>query len=73
MRKKILKIKQKTGKNFLNFCQTFLKTESGLATIEYAIVMIAAATLAGVLILIVKSDAVHAALQNLITGALQVK
>lgn len=49
------------------------KNEDGLATIEYAIVMVAAATLAGILIMIVKSDAVKLAIQNIVTNALTVQ
>lgn len=44
--------------------------ESGLATAEYAVATIAAVGFAGLLITVLKSDAVHAALSSIITSAL---
>lgn len=44
--------------------------ESGLATAEYAIVMIAATGFAGLLVALLKSSAVKSLLNNLITTAL---
>lgn len=44
--------------------------ESGMATAEYAIATIAAVGFAGLLIAILKSEAVHSALENIITTAL---
>jgi hypothetical protein len=49
-----------------------LKSESGLATAEYAIVTIAAAGFAGLLIVILKSSEVREALMNIIRTALKV-
>jgi hypothetical protein len=50
----------------------FIKIETGLATAEYAIVAIAATAFAGILIIIVKSDAIKSALENIIKTALQI-
>jgi len=47
-----------------------LTHESGMATAEYAIATIAAVGFAGLLITILKSEAVHSALANIITTAL---
>lgn len=49
-----------------------LKThaEEGLATAEYAIAMIAAAGFAGVLIVVLKSEPVRAALSSIVESAL---
>ncbi|GAA4419717.1 hypothetical protein GCM10023169_10670 [Georgenia halophila] len=44
--------------------------DQGMATAEYAIVMVAAAALAGVLLLIIRSDFVRDMLEALIRGAL---
>jgi Flp pilus assembly pilin Flp len=44
--------------------------ERGMATVEYAIVMVAAAGLAGLLVMILKSDFVRELLENIIKGAL---
>lgn len=44
--------------------------EAGMATAEYAIVMVAAAALAGVLLVILRSPTVRGLLEGLITGAL---
>jgi len=46
--------------------------ESGMATAEYAIATIAAVGFAGLLVTILKSDAVHSALSNIITTALTI-
>ncbi|MDR1034175.1 MAG: DUF4244 domain-containing protein [Bifidobacteriaceae bacterium] len=43
--------------------------ERGLATVEYAVVTVAAAGLAGLLIVILKSDEVRNALMEVITSA----
>ena len=44
--------------------------EQGMATTEYAIVMVAAAAFAGVLVLILRSDSVRALLTGIVEGAL---
>ncbi|MDR2508896.1 MAG: DUF4244 domain-containing protein [Candidatus Ancillula sp.] len=44
--------------------------QRGMATVEYAIVLVAAAGLAGVLVAILKSDWVKEMLQNIISNAL---
>ncbi len=49
------------------------RDDDGMATVEYAIATLAAAALAGVLYLIVNSDAVFAGLTALIERALSVK
>lgn len=46
--------------------------ENGMATAEYAIATIAAVGFAGLLVTILKSDAVHSALSNIITTALTI-
>ena len=49
------------------------KPEEGMATAEYAIVLVAATGFAGVLVAILKSDAVRAVLTNLVKSALSIK
>ena len=45
------------------------RMESGLATAEYAVATIAAVGFAGLLIVILKSDGIHNALENIILTA----
>lgn len=49
------------------------KPEEGMATAEYAIVLVAATGFAGVLVAILKSDAVRVVLTNLVKSALSIK
>lgn len=49
------------------------KPEEGMATAEYAIVMVAATGFAGLLVAILKSDAVRTVLTNLVKSALSIK
>jgi Flp pilus assembly pilin Flp len=53
-----------------NYLRMIIKDQRGLATVEYAIVMVAAAGLAGLLIVILKSDFVRELLEDIIKGAL---
>lgn len=46
--------------------------EQGMATTEYAIVMVAAAAFAGVLVVLLKSDTVKSLLTSIVEGALSV-
>lgn len=46
--------------------------EEGSTTVEYAIGVVVAATLAGLMLTIVKSDAVRQALENIVQQALTV-
>lgn len=48
------------------------ESEAGMATAEYAIATLAAVGFAGLLIVILKGDAVKSALENIITTALSV-
>jgi Flp pilus assembly pilin Flp len=66
------KIGQNIKQKVTQTAQQFISDQRGMATIEYAMVLVAAATLAGILIVIVKSGAVHSALENIITNALKV-
>lgn len=54
--------------------RTFLKGhgEAGMTTAEYAVGTVAAVAFAGLLLAIVRSDAVRAALTGIITSALNV-
>ncbi|MCA0337777.1 MAG: DUF4244 domain-containing protein [Actinobacteria bacterium] len=54
--------------------RTFLKAhgEAGMTTAEYAVGTVAAVAFAGLLLAIVRSDAVRAALTGIITSALNV-
>ncbi|MDR1448433.1 MAG: DUF4244 domain-containing protein [Candidatus Ancillula sp.] len=55
---------------FASRIRGMIEDQRGAATVEYAIVMVAAAGLAGILILILKSDTVRTLLENIITNAL---
>ncbi len=46
------------------------RTDEGMATVEYALVTVAAAAFAAVLIAIIKSPEVRSALGSLVSGAL---
>ncbi|WP_018142419.1 DUF4244 domain-containing protein [Alloscardovia criceti] len=47
-------------------------SDEGMATAEYAIVLVAATSFAGVLVALFKSDAVRSIVTNLITDALSI-
>jgi Flp pilus assembly pilin Flp len=51
-------------------CRAFVLDDSGSATAEYAIATLAAVGFAGLLVVILRSDAVRAMLTNLIQHAL---
>ena len=71
--KKSIKIKYNfLKKRFEMICSSFCKLQDGLATVEYAVVMIAAAGFAGLLVVILKSDAVKAALESIVMDAIQI-
>jgi Flp pilus assembly pilin Flp len=67
MLKKYLQFKKFIGQK-LRFEK--LRDEEGMATVEYAIVMVAAAGFAGLLIALLKSDFVRDMLQDMIGDAL---
>jgi len=52
------------------FARLEARDESGMATVEYALVTVAAAAFAAVLIAIVKSPEVRSALSSIVTQAL---
>lgn len=52
-----------------NWLQRLLRDEQGAATAEYAIVIMAAVALAGVLVAVVQSDAVRQIIEDLVIGA----
>ncbi|WP_125106825.1 MULTISPECIES: DUF4244 domain-containing protein [Gulosibacter] len=52
-----------------NWLQRLLRDEQGAATAEYAIVIMAAVALAGVLVAVVQSDAVRQIIEDLVISA----
>ncbi|MDR0788766.1 MAG: DUF4244 domain-containing protein [Bifidobacteriaceae bacterium] len=48
------------------------RNQDGLATVEYAIVMIAAAGFAGLMVIILKSEPVRAALEGIVMKPLEI-
>ncbi|UQN14499.1 DUF4244 domain-containing protein [Gulosibacter sp. ACHW.36C] len=52
-----------------NWLQRLLRDERGAATAEYAIVIMAAVALAGVLVAVVQSDAVRQIIEDLVISA----